>query len=562
MEACAMVGKVTAVVSAVLWAGTLVVSAEKTSGVIFEKKTPDVFSAQASVHPAPSAIFEPADTCMACHNNLVTRTGEDVSIFTDWRASMMANSARDPYWMAAVRREVMDHPAAAATIEDECSVCHMPMTTFPERAAGRKGRIFDHMPLGRPDDPDTSLASDGVSCTVCHQIQPTSLGTPASFSGGYVIDVNGTPGTRRIFGPFAVDTGRTRVMRSSSGFEPAQSTHVQQSELCATCHTLFTHALAPGAGEAKLPEQTPYLEWQQSAFKDTQSCQSCHMPVVAGEMPLTQVLGQPREGVSRHTFLGGNFFMMKMLNRYRTDLGVRATPREMDAAIVRTVKHLQEDTARIEVARSERTGDTLVVDVNVENLAGHKLPTAYPSRRAWLHVAVKDANGRVVFESGAFAPDGRIVGNDNDADATKFEPHYAEITQADQVQIYESMMADPAGRVTTGLLSGAKYLKDNRLLPRGMQTATATADVAVQGSAAQDADFGNGRDRVTYRVPLSGAQGPLTVTAELWYQPIGYRWAVNFRGYDAPEPKRFIGYWDSMASESGLVLAKGSTTVR
>ncbi len=544
-----MVGKVAASVSVAVLATMLLVSADMTS-------------AQGDPHVTPAGLFVAADTCKVCHNNVVTPSGEDVSIFTDWRSSMMANSARDPYWMAAVRREAMDHPKAAAEIEDECSVCHMPMTTFPERASGRKGRIFGHLPLGRPDDPDAALAADGVSCSVCHQIQPTGLGTPASFSGGYVIDVTAVPGTRRMFGPFQVDAGRTRVMQSSSSFQPAQSTHIQQSEVCATCHTLFTHSLAKGAGDVKLPEQTPYLEWQQSAYKDTQSCQSCHMPVVAGEVPLTQILGQPREGVSRHTFLGGNFFMMKMLNRYRVDLGVRATPREMDAAVARTVRHLQEDTARVSVARAERTATGLSIDVDVQNLAGHKLPTAYPSRRAWLHVVVKDAAGRVVFESGGFSADGQIAGNDNDADATRFEPHYAEITRADQVQVYESVMVDPEGRVTTGLLSGARYVKDNRLLPRGMSKTGATADVAIHGAAAQDADFGDGRDRVTYNVGLDRAEGPLTVSADLWFQPIGYRWAVNFRNYDAPEPKRFVGYWDAMASESGIVLAKSAATVR
>lgn len=551
MGVCAMVGKVGAAASAALLAAALLVGPERTS-------------AQADPHVTPGGLFVTADTCKACHNNLVTPSGEDVSIFTDWRASMMANSARDPYWMAAVRREVMDHPAAARDIEDECSICHMPMTTFPERAAGRKGRILDYLPPGRPNDPDAALAVDGVSCSVCHQIQPKGLGTPGSFTGGYSIDVAEAPGARRLFGPFQVDAGRTRVMRSSSSFEPAQSSHIQQSEVCATCHTLFTHSLAKGAPDGKLPEQAPYLEWQQSAYKDTQSCQSCHMPVVAGEIPLTQVLGQPREGVSRHSFLGGNFFMMKMLNRYRADLGVRATPQEMDAAVGRTIKHLQEGTARVSVARAERTASGVSIDVEVQNLAGHKLPTAYPSRRAWLQVRVKDASGRVVFESGGFSADGRIAGNDNDADATRFEPHYTEITRADQVQVYESVMVDPEGRVTTGLLSGARYVKDNRLLPRGMEKTKATADVAVHGAAAQDADFGDGRDRVTYNLALdsAAAEGPLTISAELWYQPIGYRWAVNFRDYDAPEPKRFVGYWDAMASESGIILAKSAATVR
>ena len=44
-----------------------------------------------------SHLFETADRCMACHNGLVTPAGEDVSIGFNWRATMMANAARDPY---------------------------------------------------------------------------------------------------------------------------------------------------------------------------------------------------------------------------------------------------------------------------------------------------------------------------------------------------------------------------------------------------------------------------------------------------------------------------------
>src|SRR5262245_7601934 len=75
----------------------------------------------------PVSLFEPSDRCMACHNNLVTPAGEDVSIGQSWRGSMMANSSRDPYWQASVRRETIDHPRAKDAIEDECSKCHMPM---------------------------------------------------------------------------------------------------------------------------------------------------------------------------------------------------------------------------------------------------------------------------------------------------------------------------------------------------------------------------------------------------------------------------------------------------
>ena len=49
--------------------------------------------------------FRTSDRCVACHNELKTSSGEDISIGYQWRASIMANSARDPYWQGSVRRE-------------------------------------------------------------------------------------------------------------------------------------------------------------------------------------------------------------------------------------------------------------------------------------------------------------------------------------------------------------------------------------------------------------------------------------------------------------------------
>ena len=142
----------------------------------------------------------------------------------------------------------------------------------------------------------------------------------------------------------------------------------------------------------------------------------------------------------------------------------------------------------------------------------------------------------MLFESGAVEPTGLIAGNDNDRDGTQVEPHYTQITTADQVQIYESVMSDSTGRPTTGLLNGVRFLKDNRLLPRGFDKATAGPDIAVVGDAAADADFAGGRDRVRYVVNVGAAEGPYQVDAELRFQPIGYRWAQNLTQY-----RRFRG---------------------
>jgi hypothetical protein len=505
-----------------------------------------------------TAAFQTSDNCLACHNGMLAASGEDVSIGAAWRASMMANSARDPYWHASVRRESIDHPRAQEAIEHECSICHMPMAHTIAASEGRPPEIFRLLP-GNGSSEEHRLAADGVSCTLCHQISADRLGTPESFVGRFVV----APGPSRMLGPFEIDRGRTALMRSATGVEPAAAEHVRQSELCATCHTLYTQALGPdGSAIGSLPEQVPYLEWRHSAFRDERSCQACHMPAIA-DAPIASVLGEPRESMARHTFLGGNFLMLRMLNQYRAELGVIAPSQELEAAAQATIRQLQVDTAEVSIARAVRSSaGALEFDIDVRNLTGHKLPTGYPSRRAWLHVAVRDAAGAAIFESGAVSARGSIAGNDNDADALRFEPHYEEIRTSDQVQIYESVMADMAGRLTTGLLQGLRFVKDNRLLPRGFDKATAAPDIAVHGEAATDASFAAEGDRVRYLIDAGNAAGPLHIDVELRYQPIAFRWAQNLRAYDAPEPRRFVAYFDALAAGSSTVLARASVTVR
>jgi hypothetical protein len=506
-------------------------------------------------------LFQTSDRCFACHNGLSTSSGEDISIGLNWRPTMMANSARDPYWQAGVRRETLDHPESKAAIEEECAKCHMPMASFQATYEGEKTGVFEHLERGADEDLSI-LARDGVSCSMCHQITKDKLGTRESFTGGFVVDTAKEKGERAEYGPYKVEDGQLRIMRSSSGgYKPTESEHIRQSELCATCHTLITEALGPGGQViGRLPEQMPYQEWLASEFKDQKSCQNCHMPMVEEETRIAVTLGQPREKMGRHTFVGGNFFMLRMLNKYRNDLGVWALPAEFEAAANRTVEHLRENTVKVSIDQVSVAGGRLQADVSIENLSGHKFPTAYPSRRAWLHLTVRDRDNRVVFESGALKADGSIPGNDNDADPARFEQHYTEITAPDQVQIYEDIMVGTNNVPTTGLLSAVRYIKDNRLLPRGFNKSAADAEIAVHGGALADNDFTGGSDKVRYTVSTGTAQGPFRVEAEMWFQPISYRWAANLKSYDAMEPRRFVRYYESMSSGSGVMLAKAAAT--
>ncbi|HOX44319.1 MAG TPA: hypothetical protein PK668_12020 [Myxococcota bacterium] len=507
----------------------------------------------------PPRLFHLADECLACHNGLTGPAGEDVSFGTDWRPGMMANAARDPYWHAAVRRESLDHPGAARAIEAECSICHMPMARATAHAGGAEGEVFALLPAGRSQAPLAPLAWDGVSCSLCHQLEAEGLGQPETLVGRFAYDA-GTPwGARVVHGPYEVDAGRTRLMASATELTPTQGEHVRDAALCASCHTLITHALGPdGQVVGRLPEQVPYQEWLHSRYPSTQDCQGCHMRALAEGTAIAGVWGRPRDEARQHAFLGGNFFVLGLLNTHRAELGVRALPQELELAAERNRAHLAQAAARLELTCAW-SGERLEATVAVRNLAGHKLPSAYPSRRAWLHLQVRDQAGGVLFESGRLEPDGSIAGNDNDQDAGRHEPHHERIETADQVQLYEPILGDPDGRVTTGLLTATGYLKDNRLLPEGFDKAAAGKDIAVHGAAARDADFQGGGDVIRYSLALPRPAGPLTVAVALAYQPIGYRWAHNLGearlAAAAGEPGRFLRYYQGAAGSSAVILA-------
>jgi len=511
--------------------------------------------------PLPQ-IFHTADRCISCHNGLVTPKGEDISFGANWRSSMMAHSSRDPYWQASVRRETIVHSMATDAIQHECSACHMPMARYLAKVKGEKSQVFEHLPITKQVTYEDRLAADGVSCTMCHQIRKENLGQKESFTAGFVVDTKTALGQREIFGPYEIDEGRKALMQSSSDFLPTQAAHIQTSELCASCHTLYTHALnEKGEVIGELPEQVPYLEWKHSSYPGHRSCQSCHMPAVEDMTPITGVVGKDREEVSRHVFRGGNFFVPKILNRYRYELGVKALPQELETTSLRTAAHLSSSSAQIKLENITLSEGQLQAEVNIQNRAGHKLPSAYPSRRAWIHFTVYDRFNALIFESGGINSDGSIKGNDNDSDPDLFEPHYTKIKKPDDVQIYEGILGGPDGKVTTVLLTAVRYIKDNRLLPKGFDKSTAEEDIEVRGRAAQDQDFQGSGDIIIYNIKIQGYQGPFRIEAELWYQPIAYRWAHNLGQEQADEIERFVSYFQALSDISGTILAQDKAKV-
>ena len=80
------------------------------------------------------------------------------------------------------------------------------------------------------------------------------------------------------------------------------------------------------------------------------------------------------------------------------------------------------------------------------------------------------------------------------------------------------------------------------------------------GDAANDPGFTGSGSSVRYVVSTGKATGPFKVEAELWFQPIGFRWAHNLAPYKAEEAQRLVRYYEEGSQRSAVVLAKAEAT--
>jgi hypothetical protein len=491
--------------------------------------------------------FSGAGNCAFCHDpfnpSRAGRPDEAAVLATDWRATMMANSFKDPLWRAVMEAEVTEHPALKSFIENKCLTCHAPMARHQAAVDGTNELSF-------ADALRSPLAGEGVGCTLCHQIQPGNLGSPGSFTGGFQIGAN-----REIFGPY--DDVLTMPMQRHVNYTPKLGRHTQDSSLCATCHTLFTPVLdEAGAVRGQFPEQVPFLEWRQSEFaRRGRHCQDCHMeredkPVKVSARPPWL---EPRAPFWKHQFVGGNVFMLRMLSDDAGRLDANASPAQFEVMIEEAREQLRR-AAELEVSALRDEG-TLTLRVKVQNLAGHKFPTGHPYRRAWLHVRVADAKRRLIFESGSTDKTGSIRGVPDG-----FTPHRDLITRPEEVQIYQSVMRDASGHATWSLLRGAAYLKDNRIPPRGFTATGPDAEaIAVRGGAETDANFNagsGGGDEVTYRITLASPPGRITAEVELLYQSISPESVARLLKARTPSAVTFAKLYRSAGRKPELVASK------
>lgn len=432
--------------------------------------------------------------CSSCHGAYVA--GRDYEPYDSWAGSMMANSARDPLFWAAVDIANQDIPGSG----ELCIRCHSPKAWLEGRSSTPDGSAM----LGYPDEPDNDF--EGIDCHFCHRMYEGPGGTPFTQNGQYWVD-DGTPTeepARR--GPYA---------QSFAPHPSAKSDYHSSSEFCGTCHDLrnpLQNLLdEQGVDTGRLfPEQTTYTEWEQSAFAtEGTSCQDCHMPPAEVDPAFACSSFNPARPtdtpgddapVYRHDLTGANTFMLEVLKgEYGAALN---RTEEYQAGIDRAIASLQgAATIALQTGTVAVTGDSLDVDITVTNLTGHKLPTGYPEgRRMWIELVATDVLGVPFFVSGDY----------DDATAT--------LTSDPQLRIYETHHGAHGDGPGFHLVLNNRIYSDTRIPPRGFRPDIDTEPLGRTYPVQPDSTLAHWDD-ASFRVPIpEGVQGPVQVRATLRYQ--------------------------------------------
>jgi len=508
---------------------------------------------------AETARVTTPDRCAECHSNasgadaMRLSDGTGVSPYDLQHGTMMANAGRDPLFWAVLSAEVSGAPDLTEEVEGTCMRCHTPLARAEALATDTEMLDAHDMRTSRGNLAD--LGRDGVSCTSCHRLEPTGLGAAETWSGQWVLESDDS-----VYGPHAEPF--TNPMEHHTRYIPREGDHMLSSELCASCHTLQTPTVVDGApsGHTYL-EQATYLEWRNSDYAtdgaDPTACQGCHFPTTEpdGTEIETAIARNPggsdfpideRQPFGQHFQVGGNTLMLGILRDNADILNPRAGTGVFNAVIERSQRMLR-TAGSLAIADFTSGTDSVHLTLTATNDTGHKLPSGYPARRAWIQLTVTDATGAVVARIGHTDDAGHILDDAGSPLASELaggptQPHRTHITSAEQVQVYQSLMADPAGTPVFRLLQAAQMHKDNRLLPRGWRsdtTATEVGDLAPVGVDG-DADFQPGSDQVSVELTGLGGTGPYTVDAALVYQPVSPRYVAELSLVDTPEVTAFL----------------------
>jgi hypothetical protein len=361
-------------------------------------------------HAALSSELGPSMIHYTTDQHGYGKPGWDYSPYGEWRWTPMGLAGRDPIFYAQMelehalmQRDLGSDPKQLAEVQssltETCLRCHgvmgkhqWDMDHNANKSAPHTAFSLDkvYATAGRHEKPGDNhshygaLARDGISCTVCHRMQPRvqpegDQRSALQFFLETSITGNMTFGpTNELYGPFKDNEISPFAMEHAIGFTPKHNPYLKSSQMCGTCHTIslpvVDKPLQQGAAVGELAqsqpielfrkfkhhvEQATYLEWLNSDYENEynannpngKSCQDCHMARqlhdpergialdrLKTRMAIIQDLTYPEaenlapheklnvrireEGYARHNFSGLNAFLLEMFRQFEDILGV------------------------------------------------------------------------------------------------------------------------------------------------------------------------------------------------------------------------------------------------
>jgi hypothetical protein len=499
-----------------------------------------------------------SQSCAFCHGGY----DEHAEPYRHWKASMMAQSGRDPVFHAALAIANQD----AAFAGDMCLRCHTPSGWLN----------------GRSEPPDgTGLITedfDGVNCTICHRmVDPVYV---PGVSPAEDWDVLG------LLAQVPQDTHSAQMVvdhydRRRGPFQLTdmfyhqwlQSPFHTDSRMCATCHDvsnpLFertsggTYVLGPtnaahptGRATDMFPVERTYSEWSQSAFAigpidmngrfggnklEVSSCQDCHMPDTSGFGARESLGAAYRDDLPTHQFHGANSWVLRaVLEQYGEASGLNEDL--VSGAEARTLDLMQR-AADLELGRALSADPASApLLVRVVNQTGHKLPTGYPEgRRMWLNVRFYDASNALLAERGAY-----------DASEATLD--------ASETKVYEGKLGlDATMAALTGKPQGPGFhfalnntwFFDNRIPPRGFTNAGfESVQAAPVAYTYQDGQYW---DNSTFDVP----PGATRAEVALYHQTTTREYIEFLRDQNTTNDAGVTAYnlWQTLGKSEPVLMA-------
>ncbi len=435
-----------------------------------------------------------------------------------------------------------------------------------------------------------ALGRDGVSCTVCHHIAATQLGQEQTSTGNFI---TGNPSV--VYGPYKNSTIVTKPMEHALGLSPEFAQQINSSELCGSCHDILLPVFDNSGNRVGASyEQSTHLEWLNSESgrpgPQFRSCQDCHMPTrykginlhfkiansesndqfppTTNRLPDKDIKLTQRGRFYRHSLHGLNGFLNEFFQQFPLILGFQQVdwmseqPSPLDppappfgtnfvmelplfTGFESMLDMAENQTATVEIGPVRKTRDGQLRSViTVRNLTGHDLPTGVGFRRMFLQFLVLDKQGTTLWASGrtndlGFILDGLTNSVLDSEQPVRFpdapiQPHYQVINSGSQVQIYQELIRDSGGSLTTSFLRRVNPIKDNRIRPKGFDpkffarsSSPYIRELAVlHGEEARDPDYVNpkltGADKIEYQIPLDAETRSRAdhVQVTLYYQSI------------------------------------------